>query len=101
MSAGSGAPGAAPLRMTIGTFIAFDETGAYSMAEEIRLAKVALLYADEALLFSPGVSMVSQLHLGSGRARGSPLPHSCSWFWFGYYRYPRTEHYASASREVH
>lgn len=50
------------LRFTIGTGLDFDDLTGYSVQNEIKLVKSALLYADSATLFSPGVSLVMQTH---------------------------------------
>ena len=50
--------GRRPLHFTIGTGLGFDEADNYSVETELGLVKVALLYADRARLFSPGVSAI-------------------------------------------
>lgn len=48
------------LHFTIGTGLDFDDLTGYSVQNEVKLVKSALLYADNATLFSPGVSLVMQ-----------------------------------------
>lgn len=52
--------GLSKLHFTIGTGLDFDDLTGYSVQNELKLVKSALLYANNATLFSPGVSLVMQ-----------------------------------------